>query len=108
MGARLLLVVSGAGGDWHQGFPHDGARDARTHSDDDDGGDDDDDDGGGDGALPQQPFLITSAPSASKLPISIHPVMATMILMIFQLVNSLLMTNITLHRFVTLNGSLLG
>ena len=38
MGARLLLVVSGAGGDWHQGFPHDGARDARTHSDDDDGG----------------------------------------------------------------------
>ena len=43
MGARLLLVVSGAGGDWHQGFPHDGARDARTHSDDDD------DDGGGGG-----------------------------------------------------------
>ena len=38
MGARLLLVVSGAGGDWHQGFPHDGARDARTHSDDDDVG----------------------------------------------------------------------
>ena len=38
MGARLLLVVSGAGGDWHQGFPHDGARDARTHSDDDDDG----------------------------------------------------------------------
>ena len=72
--------------------------------------DDDDDDGGGDGdgALPQQPFLITSAPSASKLPISIHPVMATMILMIFQLVENLLMTNITLHRFVTLNGSLLG
>ena len=34
----LLLVVSGAGGDWHQGFPHDGARDARTHSDDNDGG----------------------------------------------------------------------
>ena len=71
-------------------------------------GEDDDDDGGGDGALPQQPFLITSAPSASKLPISIHPVMATMILMIFQLVDNLLMTNITLHRFVTLNGSLLG
>ena len=72
--------------------------------------DDDDDDGGGDGdgALPQQPFLITSAPSASKLPISIHPVMATMILMIFKLVDNLLMTNITLHRFVTLNGSLLG
>ena len=72
--------------------------------------DDDDDDGGGDGdgALPQQPFLITSAPSASKLPISIHPVMATMILMIFQLVVNLLMTNITFHRFVTLNGSLLG
>ena len=71
-------------------------------------GGEDDDDGGGDGALPQQPFLITSAPSASKLPISIHPVMATMILMIFQLVDNLLMTNITLHRFVTLNGSLLG
>ena len=52
MGARLLLVVSGAGGDWHQGFPHDGARDARTHSDDDDvgggggGGGDDGGDGG--------------------------------------------------------------
>ena len=75
---------------------------------DDEGGDEDDDGGGGDGALPQQPFLITSAPSASKLPISIHPVMATMILMIFQLVDNLLMTNITLHRFVTLNGSLLG
>ena len=47
MGARLLLVVSGAGGDWHQGFPHDGARDARTHSDDDDGGGDGDGGGGG-------------------------------------------------------------
>ena len=84
-------------------------------ADDDDGGDEEDDDGDndnvagdGDGALPQQPFLITSAPSASKLPISIHPVMATMILMIFQLVDNLLMTNITLHRFVTSNGSLLG
>ena len=53
---------------------------------DDNSGEDDDGDGG-DGALPQQPFLITSAPSASKLPISIHPVMATMILMIFQLVD---------------------
>ena len=73
-----------------------------------DGGEDDEG-GGGDGALPQQPFLITSAPSASKLPISIHPaVMATMILMIFQLVHNLLMTSITLHRFVSLNGSLLG
>ena len=71
-------------------------------------GGEDDDGGGDDDALPQQPFLITSAPSASKLPISIHPVMATMILMIFQLVDNLLMTNITLHRFVTLNGSLLG
>ena len=50
MGARLLLVVSGAGGDWHQGFPHDGARDARTHSDDDDvGGGDGGGVGGGDG-----------------------------------------------------------
>ena len=98
----MLLSFSITGnGDEHDGYEGEDG-DAEGGEDDDGGG------GGGDGALPQQPFLITSAPSASKLPISIHPVMATMILMIFQLVDNLLMTNITLHRFVTLNGSLLG
>ena len=86
----------------------DGDEDDGYEDEDGDAEGGEDDDGGGGDVLPQQPFLITSAPSASKLPISIHPVMATMILMIFQLVDNLLMTNITLHRFVTLNGSLLG
>ena len=101
----LSLSITGDG-DEDDGYEGEDG-DAEGEDGDAEGGEDDDG-GGGDGALPQQPFLITSAPSASKLPISIHPVMATMILMIFQLVDNLLMTNITLHRFVTLNGSLLG
>ena len=105
----FLITGNGDKDDGYEGEDGDAEGGEDDDGDEDDnGGEDDDDDGGGDGALPQQPFLITSAPSASKLPISIHPVMATMILMIFQLVDNLLMTNITLHRFVTLNGSLLG
>ena len=102
----MLLSFSITGdGDEDDGYEGEDG-DAEGEDGDAEGGEDDDGGGGDDGALPKQPFLITSAPSASKLPISIHPVMATMILMIFQLVD--LMTNITFHRFVTLNGSLLG